>query len=739
MSNCSYLTRLSRKVNSKTKYVKKLLPCNGNSVIGGPNNRFSKIYVKEAHISNSSIHFNNGVSLRTDENCNLLAKDIDGNEFIIPTTSYLDEMSKSVREQKLKSDLEGKYSLLKTYFTNLKNSYLGDSENKVTELSNADFKMGTYVIDTPGLYRLSEDIVFNPNNLAFLNSTEDSDAITLRSANGLSLPVTAYNTGDVLPSQFGQYDPSAFGLGFFCAISIKVENVIIDLNGYTISQSPEHALQQRFFSVFELADQPFIPTQGPHSFGPSIESATNCYIHNGTIGLSSHHGIHGNENKNIMLEDVNFTNYEVGACSLNKVEGLYCKNVHGLRNRQDIPVLGNWSSARFIRPYINALYNNGVDSWSGTINGKDIATIHGALKGAIENVYDQVLVSATWGSSGGSSEYKLFGNASGLIDGNSYGFLVNTGGVAVMGFPDSRLTASKDIYFNNVTVSNQLANINEIPALTLDNGENKQMNDPIGSVFQTVNREGQLSNGAYLTINNDNTYKGNVVSDAQLAVVKAIADGFNFGHLSTTRNSIDTSIVDWANGQTTWSSLNIKYLGNGDSMFHVNKGVVIFKMDASENVYMENCNCYLVKNTGLMGSNLANDNVVYKNKMGVSHPNATYYGYGGSNVRGYSFCTTKNTYVYQCSVRDIESSYGYVYGYDVHRNSVDATIEEAEVMKLVSGSEAKIDDYNNNPTPLPISVGFHVERLASNVEIIKPSVTELTSAYNTYECLKENS
>ena len=140
-----------------------------------------------------------------------------------------------------------------------------------------------------------------------------------------------------------------------------------------------------------------------------------------------------------------------------------------------------------------------------------------------------------------------------------------------------------------LSVSNQLANINEIPALTLDNGENKQMKDPVGSVFQTVNREGQLSNGAYLTINNDNTYKGNVVSDAQLAVVKAIADGFNFGHLSTTRNSIDSSIVDWANGQTTWNSLNIKYLGNGDSMFHVNKGVVIFKMDASENVYMENC------------------------------------------------------------------------------------------------------------------------------------------------------
>ena len=51
-----------------------------------------------------------------------------------------------------------------------------------------------------------------------------------------------------------------------------------------------------------------------------------------------------------------------------------------------------------------------------------------------------------------SKEYKLFVNSSGLIDGNSYGFLTNTGGVAVLGFPVSRLTYSKDIYFNNVVV-----------------------------------------------------------------------------------------------------------------------------------------------------------------------------------------------------------------------------------------------------------------------------------------------
>ena len=49
-------------------------------------------------------------------------------------------------------------------------------------------------------------------------------------------------------------------MGFFSAITVETDNVIIDLNGYVIQQSELHQLQQRFFAIIETAAAPFIQT-----------------------------------------------------------------------------------------------------------------------------------------------------------------------------------------------------------------------------------------------------------------------------------------------------------------------------------------------------------------------------------------------------------------------------------------------------------------------------------------------
>jgi len=707
---CNYL-------NNSNITIKKLIPCDENSNLGSEHNKFNEIYAKRLYVDNNSIHFSNSVSLKCDKNCNLVTVDHNGNEYIIPTLKHIEEMEINHMNY-LKEDLENKKKTLLNYFSTL--------DLVETEIYQKDFLTGSYVIKKPGIYKLKENIEFNPNSLSFLNS-EHKDAIELRNQNNLQIPVSPWYTGDVLPSQYSIYEPKAFGLGFFAAIIIQEGDVIIDLNGFEIKQSKEHALQQRFFSVFELANQPFIPTQGPHSFGNELIPANKCFIKNGIIGLSSHHGIHGNNNSDILLKDIVFQNFEVAACSLNKVHGLYCCNVKVKKNRHDIPVLGIWSSARFLRPYMNHLLKN---NWDGTIANKNISTVYSELKDAMEKTFNTVLNNNDdWEN---TEEYKLFGNSSGLIDGNSYGFLTNTGGVAVLGFPSSRLTSSKDIYFNNVVVQNVFSKINEIPALKSSDG--KQMKDQIGSVFQTQNKD---QNGTFLTINHDdNSYNGNVVSNAQLIVTKAILEGYNFGSLSVVRNSITKEVIEWADGTRIW---DFTFLCNGDSMFHVNKGSVIFKMDATENIYLNNCICENIKNNGLIGSTLCNDdNPDYKNKIGKSHPNATYNGYGGSNTRGFSFSTSKNVFIENCSCKNISSSYGFSYGFDIHQYSKDIMLKNCEAIGIYAGIEADIDEYNNNPTSLPISVGFHIEKNTESVKIENSYVLEQTSIYKTYNCLKEN-
>ena len=91
-------------------------------------------------------------------------------------------------------------------------------------LSQSDFVNGTYRIRAPGIYRLTEDIDFEPR--------PDNDHW-----NQLDDP---------------NFPINQFYLGFFAAITIESNNVVVDLNGRTLQMSKKFYLLQRFFNVIEV-------------------------------------------------------------------------------------------------------------------------------------------------------------------------------------------------------------------------------------------------------------------------------------------------------------------------------------------------------------------------------------------------------------------------------------------------------------------------------------------------------
>ena len=91
-------------------------------------------------------------------------------------------------------------------------------------LSQSDFLNGTYRIQAPGTYQLTEDIDFEPR--------PDNDHW-----NQLDDP---------------NYPINQFYLGFFAAITIESNNVVVDLNGHTLQMSKKFYLLQRFFNVIEV-------------------------------------------------------------------------------------------------------------------------------------------------------------------------------------------------------------------------------------------------------------------------------------------------------------------------------------------------------------------------------------------------------------------------------------------------------------------------------------------------------
>ena len=244
-------------------------------------------------------------------------------------------------------------------------------EATVTLLSQSDFEDGTDKISEPGVYRLTEDISFNPYPVGSVSE----DGVTPLEANDAGLPFR---------SQFGmeddRFDPAAYGVGYFAAIAIFADDVTLDLNGHTIEQHAEHVLLQRFFAVLELADRPFVPGQGPHGFWATMRSATNLTIKNGTIGRSSHHGIHGNGNRNVKIKNVDF---EVAALALNGVEGLKVVDTTA-RNREDVPVIGTYSNARFIARYLDWLVMTGSPT-TLRVQGVDLSAsgIQAALRASV--------------------------------------------------------------------------------------------------------------------------------------------------------------------------------------------------------------------------------------------------------------------------------------------------------------------------------------------------------------------
>lgn len=629
------------------------------------------------------------------------------------------------------------------------------------ELTQKNFRFGTYVIDRPGRYRLAEDISFNPNAAPALTSAIEHGHLpaSIAAQLGLPMPVDAYHAGHPLPTQLAhrppgerftpggpldaRYHPAGYGLGFFAAIAITARDVVLDLNGYTLEQSAEHALLQRFFANIELANQPFIPGQGPANFGGTFKAARDVVIRNGTIGRSAHHGIHGNGNRDVLVENVDFRDYEVAAIALNGVRDLRARNVTA-SNRKDVPVLGTFSSVQFIKHYVEALVRNGsqtvIDVDGETL---DATAIRDALRSAVNAVHADIIAQpnivdgrAQIDAARHPAQYALFANHYGLVDGNSYSFLVNSIGVAVNGFKTRTTKPARNIHFSNVRVDGQHAFVNEVIALA---PEGKAVTDPVGSVFQVFNTH-PLSGQPVTVSELDPTharYLGNVAANAQALVAKAHAAGdFEGTHLDLRRLGINADIVRWVEAQPGYETLAsivptpAHRLCNGDSMFHVNKGAIGFRIDAAVNVRLRNTQVNDIRNFGAPGSDLCGD---YSD--GKSHPMATLPGYGGAWTRAYAIAGSRNVVFANARVNGAQASAGSVVGVDVLTDARRVTVRDSRVHGVSAGHGAPVSGYG--PDDTRVANGFQVGPDVSRTLLLRNCATAL-DGYDGENLIKDH-
>ena len=405
----------------------------------------------------------------------------------------------------------------------------------VVDIKQCDFVTGPYIIKKPGYYRVCEDIVFSPNKYRDGKPTNE--------------------WLNNLEEKYRQ----AYVLGFFAMIVIQSDNVILDLNNHTIQQSELFFHQQTFYSHIELASTPFIMGQGPATFGDHEKVASNVIIKNGCLGKSSHHGIHApGYSKNIILDNLTFEEFAVGAIHLNGAHNVYLNNIHVDNKNMQVKFNSLLSQAQFIAPFLEKITSTERIFLGGKL--KTVGEVTNALKDEIKLVYHSLRSSDIQYPTDG-----IFHNDGGL-DANMYGIVLNTKGIAINGFKplkEDYECGNNNIVLNDVSIKNISSKGTEIKCLK--NNEITPTNSYGGNVM--VGPAGDVFD--YQKVVDENgLYINNIYTDAQLTVAKFLK----------TRSNIPKSIIDWASGMTyenfddVIKKNNIYVVHGKDSMAHIMKG-----------------------------------------------------------------------------------------------------------------------------------------------------------------------
>lgn len=417
-------------------------------------------------------------------------------------------------------------------------------------LRQSDFATGTYRIQQSGVYVFQEDVVFDPDPM-------DPDT-----------------------------DAPAFILGWFSALSIETNHVVVDLNGFSFSQSERHRLHQRFFSLIELNDRPFRPKQGPANFGDNIVAPSDIIIRNGHMGLSAHHSIHGNDNRRVVISNVCMDNFEVAGVAINGCNDLLIEQCRIGPNLQNVKVNARVSQSHFLLPVLDR-----IDGAELLRPGVDVASIRTELRRRLAQARDDALH---------DREVEPFFQST-LPDGSVVGIQFNSKGVAVGPFQTTWKHKIKRIVIRNCHVCDLKAGTREVQGFYRERQEGGYSAHPVmtgtfGSVLEA-----------------SDTYTPNPLSDGFLAAYKFLGMG-----------NLEPWVLEWMNGTPPQSRL----IGGGDSMAHVIKGTMGVFLSGVEDGLVEHTYVETLSDTdtlvrGMMLATCANTSIQH---CTVENMHTTYAG-----------------------------------------------------------------------------------------------------------------
>ena len=505
--------------------------------------------------------------------------------------------------------------------------------------------------------------------------------------------------GEDYPGAGDYRDP--YFMGFFAGITVETNDVIIDLNGKRLKQSFSFYYQQRWFSHIELANQPFMPAQGPGMFGANVIAAENIEIKNGIFDLTSHHAIHGNRNKNIKIHDIEICNFETHGIQLNGFDNVELYNIH-IHSTSNIAYLkGEYGHARMLLPRLKKIYEENVEE-NGGVEGTRIEfpdrgygsmvtmkDIYQEIEKEIDMAFDYAMNGVTYDDEKDNDDDEgriwkdakqnfiymkeemddlnsdaVHTNSMGLPYGTAvYGIFLSFPGANVFSYGSSNLR-SYNAKLRNIEIHGIRHKMHEY--IRFHEAIPFNVN-PFNAVFDV--------NVAVSNINDieNSDYAGNVMTDAYIAMNK-MTD--NFGYLQM-QNLNNGKLVKWATNEKegeeeeeTLSLDDYSIKCNSDVMTHSGKGIIGIRMDGIENIELSNIEIYDMYDYTKLGSDICGE-YEYGHGTGAGHflqktPMQT--GFSGNMMQGISIVNS-NVKLEDINIHDIGSATGVAYGIAIWKDN----------------------------------------------------------------------
>ena len=209
------------------------------------------------------------------------------------------------------------------------------------------------------------------------------------------------------------------------------------------------------------------------------------------------------------------------------------------------------------------------------------------------------------------------------------------------------------------------------------------MTAPSGIIFQFLSASKKINNKYY--------YEGNSLSNLQIELVQLLKDNPNIKKFLGNFN-FDEGLLIWRDDKTSYfehkenkfigknglEGHDYDILGNGDSMFHVNKGTFGLKIDGLNTSVIDNLTISNIEAYGLEGSTLAGN---YQK----SHPKQAHLnGYHGHLVFGVSLNASNDVEIENVNVNNISSEHGSSQGISVTGESIKVRILNSIVENIIS-------------------------------------------------------